>query len=348
MKKRKLCLTAAIAGALASAAVFPSFAAETISTLNMSFETTYGVGEVLEPEITMNTSGVSIDSISWNKKTENWKPGSKVTATIYLSSDSGDEFLSSYGERSFRISGAELGSAKQSDDRLKVTVYYYPVVQLEAPEEAGWSNLEKTVASWEKSEYATGYQLKLYRDGTYIRTLSTKGTSMDLSEYMTEAEGIYTYEVRAIPWDTGDADCMRSSEYTASSDRVVDDLGDTDGDWKLYAEGKKYRQEDGTFVTGQWYKIHGLWYYFGDEGYAASGWLKDGDTWYYLGSDGVMQTGWVQLDGVWYYLNEDGSMATGWCQTAPGQWYYLNEDGSMASNASIDGRTLDETGLWVQ
>ena len=79
-----------------------------------------------------------------------------------------------------------------------------------------------------------------------------------------------------------------------------------------------------------------------------TGWNEVGGKKYYMDEDGVMQTGWLEDGGDWYYLNADGSMATGWCQASPNQWYYLNEDGTMASNASIDGRTRNEDGLWVQ
>ena len=49
------------------------------------------------------------------------------------------------------------------DDDLKVTVTYYPVVWLESPEEAGWSASNHMKAVWKKVDYATGYQIRLYR-----------------------------------------------------------------------------------------------------------------------------------------------------------------------------------------
>lgn len=335
-----------LAGLLTCFAVFPAFA-EIIRSLNLSFDGTCETGQISEPQVSVSTDGVSIDSVKWNKSVSGWKPGAKVTATVTLSADGGDTFLSSYGERSLKISGAELGSAKKSGENLKVTAYYYPSVQLEAPEEAGWRNANKTIATWDKVKYATAYQIKLYLDGNYIKTIDADGTTKDLSEYMTK-EGTYSYEVRAMAKDSGDAKYMKSSGYTASTDSVAEDLGDTDGTWKLYVQGKKYQKADGTLVTGQWYRILGEWYYFNADGYAVTGWNEVGGKKYYMDEDGVMQTGWLEDGGDWYYLNADGSMATGWCQASPNQWYYLNEDGTMASNASIDGRTLNEDGLWVQ
>lgn len=336
----------AAAAAIAALSAFPALAAGSVSSIRLNFKDVYEVGEIIEPEITCSTSGVSIDSIEWSKSLDEWKPGTKVTATITLESDGDREFSSSYGSSSCKIDGASFVSAKKEDESLVVKASYYPVVQLAAPESAGWSGLEKTKASWKKSEYATGYQIRLYLDDTYIKTIESTSTKKDLSEYMTK-EGYYYYEVRAIGKDTKDAKYRRSSEYTMSEDKVLDDLGDTDGRWSNYNEGKKYRKDDGTYAQSEWYKIQGKWYYFDDTSYAATGWRKLGDIWYYMDQDGVMLTGWQKVNGIWYYLNDDGSMAVGWKQTAPGQWYYLNADGSMAANTVIDGKHLDASGLCV-
>lgn len=186
------------------------------------------------------------------------------------------------------------------DDDLKVTVTYYPVVWLEAPEEAGWSASNHMKAVWKKVDYATGYQIRLYRDDYYLRTIDATGTSKDLSEYMGR-EGNYYYEIRAVGKTTNDAKYRKSSEYIVSSDRYLDDLGDTEGSWKNYADGKKYVDENGQIVISQWYRILGTWYYFDENGYMVTGWRMVNNKWYYLGSDGKMVTGWKQIGGVWYY-----------------------------------------------
>ena len=199
-----------------------------------------------------------------------------------------------------------------------------------------------------KVDYATGYQIRLYRDDYYLRTIDVTGTSKDLSEYMGK-EGNYYYEIRAVGKTTNDAKYRKSSEYIVSSDRYLDDLGDTEGNWKNYADGKKYVSESGELVVSQWNRILGTWYYFDENGYMATGWRLVNNKWYYLGSDGKMVTGWKQIGGVWYYMDADGAMATGWRQTGPGQWYYLNANGSMAASTVIDdGYTLDASGLWVK
>lgn len=218
---------------------------------------------------------------------------------------------------------------------------------LDAPESAGWSRLSEMTATWDKVEDATGYQLRLYYDDEYIQSVKVKGTKTDLSEYMTK-EGWYYYEVRAVAEKKNGTKYMESSEYTESDGVLIDDLGDTDGKWKNYVDGKKYAKKDGAFVVGCWYRIMGEWYYFDENGYASTGWKQDGANWYYMDQNGEMQTGWLKDGDTTYYLKATGEMAVGWLQANPGQWYYFNENGSMAVNTVIDGFQINESGMWVQ
>lgn len=335
-----------LAGALCVIGTIPAFASNVITSISLKFEDQYEIGEVKEPEITCRTSGISIESVEWSKDVDDWTPGKKVTAKITLSS-SEKEFSSSYGAKNCATDGAVFTSGKGDGDTAVITVGYYPVVQLDSPDSAGWNAADKRKAVWKKVPYATGYQLKLYRDDIYLRTISVTGTSKDLSEYMTK-EGYYYYEIRAIGKDEKDAKYRLSSEYITSTDRVLDDLGDTEGSWKNYAEGKKYIKETGEACVNEWYKVDDRWYFFDEAGYSVKGWKLIGSSWYYMDEDGVMQTGWQKINDVWYYLEDSGAMATGWKMTAPNQWYYLNADGSMAADTVVDGKTLDASGMLVE
>ena len=147
--------------------VLPALAAPTVNSIRITFKDKYeDPGVIEEPEISCGSYGIEITSVEWSKDVEKWNPGTKVTATLILSS-SVREFSSSYGSKSCQISGATLSKAVKVDDDLKVTVTYYPVVWLEAPEEAGWSASNHMKAVWKKVDYATGYQIRLYRDDYY-------------------------------------------------------------------------------------------------------------------------------------------------------------------------------------
>ena len=147
--------------------VLPALAASTVNSIRITFKDKYeDPGVIEEPEISCSSYGIEITSVEWSKDVEKWNPGTKVTATLILSS-SGREFSSSYGSKSCQISGATLSKAVKVDDDLKVTVTYYPVVWLESPDEAGWSASNHMKAVWKKVDYATGYQIRLYRDDYY-------------------------------------------------------------------------------------------------------------------------------------------------------------------------------------
>lgn len=250
-----------LAGVFCFCAAVPVLAAGTVRSLNLRFEDQYELGVIVEPEITCVSAGISIDSVTWEKDTDQWKPGKKVTAVIEVSSDGGREFLSSYGAESCKISGARLTSAKGDGDTAIIKASYYPVVQLDSPEEAGWSVENPQKAVWKKAEYATAYRIRLYRDGYLVRNITATGTSKDLSEYMTK-EGSYYYEIRSAAKDDSDEKYMKASEYLTSSGKLMDDMGDTEGRWRNYTDGRKYEGGDGEVVKDQWYKIMNQWYYF--------------------------------------------------------------------------------------
>ncbi|WP_077609780.1 N-acetylmuramoyl-L-alanine amidase family protein [Clostridium sp. Marseille-P2415] len=291
------------------------------------------------PAVTVNYSE---ESPEWSKKdVDDWVPGKKITGTIRVSG--------TYSRTDCTIYGGGLVSVKAEDGETVIKVSYTPVAKLESPEKAGWSDAAKTKASWKKVPFASRYQVVLYREGgIWIKSLTTSSTSVDLLQYM-DGGYKYYYTVKAILKDSSEEDYLEEGEETTSDDSVLQELGETAGTWAEYQNGKKYRGEDGNYVTGGWWMISGKWYYFNNDGYAATGWQFLNGKWYYMGADAQMTTGWQRVNGKWYYLNSDGDMATGWIQPQPGKWYYLYSDGSMAENTKVSGiYQIDSSGLWVQ
>ncbi len=294
--------------------------------------------DITEPKVTINNSEVSPE---WSQELEKWTPGKKITATFTIPG--------SYTRSSCSVYGGELVSARPSEDgdETVIKASYIPVVKLGAPETAGWSDSVRTKATWKKVPYASKYQLALYEGDEWIKNLTASTTSIDLVEYMRDGYSYY-YEVRAVAKDSAQEKYLQDGDIVASEYSAVQELGDTTGRWSTYQDGKKYREDDGNYVTSTWKMISGKWYYFNEAGYVQTGWVAVGGKWYYTDSDGVMQTGWQEIGGKWYYLNQTGEMATGWVQPEPGKYYYLYEDGSMASNTVIDNQyRLDVSGLWV-
>ena len=76
-------LFAAFAAAVLMAAVSPATAmAADVSRIELTFTDRYETGEILEPDISCGTSGVSIDSVDWSREPENWRPGTSIDAVV--------------------------------------------------------------------------------------------------------------------------------------------------------------------------------------------------------------------------------------------------------------------------
>lgn len=351
--KRSLLLLAVILAALGTA--FTVYGATTIGNLSITLKDNLEEGIMAEPEVSVSPSSCEVSDVRWSKPVEDWKPGKVVFGYLTITANEGREFERDYKSSKCSVRGADFRSASSDEDdpaTLLVTVRYTPKVQLGTTESAGWTDGKKIRASWKKVPYATMYEVRLYQNDTWIKTLEVTGTSVDISSYI-KSEGDYFYEVRAKAKDSEDRKYLLTGEYVASEDTLTLDsseLGDVGGTWQNYQEGRKYRTSDGNYPSSQWLLIMGKWYYFNEQGYASTGWFKDQEkeVWYYMDDQGQAATGWKQVDGVWYYFNSDGEMQTGWIEPTPGAWYYANPDGSLAVNTVIDGQyTVGDDGRYV-
>ncbi|WP_394523090.1 N-acetylmuramoyl-L-alanine amidase family protein [Lacrimispora sp. JR3] len=345
-RKQYLVLFAALVFIMTLLMPLKAYAADSIviRKLNLTFKSQYGDEEILMPEISTTTSGVTIQDILWKRDISKWKAASNERVSVILTSDS-MVFAESYNRSECKITGAKFVSAKPLDNHtLEVKVDYVPVVKLGRTSQAGWSDSKKTKAVWKKVEFATGYQVALYADDKMKKRISVSTNVADLSEYM-DKDANYYYEVRAIGYTAEDRKYMKEGDYVTSEDVFMEYDGDTTGTWK----GNTYKQEDGGVPKNSWKQILNDWYYFDGNGIRQTGWLQSGQRWYYLSpSDGKLLTGWQFVNGKWYYLNpQGGEMMTGWVQTQPGVWYYLYSDGSMASNTNVGDYWVDASGKWV-
>ncbi|WP_267202213.1 glycoside hydrolase family 70 protein [Limosilactobacillus kribbianus] len=102
--------------------------------------------------------------------------------------------------------------------------------------------------------------------------------------------------------------------------------------WSQKSGNWYYFNNNGTAATG-WKKIN-QWYYFDEtNGQMQSGLKQVGAHYYYLnpnhdGTFGAMQTGWQKIDGHWYGFGgaNDGAAYTGW-RRINGSWYYFQQTG---------------------
>ncbi|WP_251493625.1 N-acetylmuramoyl-L-alanine amidase family protein [Otoolea muris] len=381
---RRICVSLALAACfLASGGTgthIDTYAAESsvIESVSITFKSTYGEPEeIIDPEITAGGGSYSIGDIQYRTEYEKWKPGKKVRVEITLVAEDGKYFPVSLNRSKCKVSGAEYVSAKALDDSsLQVKVDYKPVTVLGTTEKAGWSSRSKKKASWKSVSDAPGYTLTLYGDDKVVKRLNVETNSADLSEYMTDLDKTYYYEVKAVPITSEQKKYLKEGAYVTSTDQEFDwddyqreeARTQTPGDGGA-VKGDSYVLPDGSRAVNSWKKIGETWYYFDGAGNKAKGWVLDGPTWYYMDQNGAMQTGWLDLgNGAKFFLNSDGAMLTGWIQPAPGTWYYMNQDGymqigwiqvdgksyylngdgTMAFNTTVDGRPLGPDGAALQ
>ncbi len=381
---RRICVSLALVACfLASGGTgthIDTYAAESsvIESVSITFKSTYGEPEeIIDPEITAGGGSYSIGDIQYRTEYEKWKPGKKVRIEITLVAEDGKYFPVSLNRSKCKVSGAEYVSAKALDDSsLQVKVDYKPVTVLGTTEKAGWSSRSKKKASWKSVSDAPGYTLTLYGDDKVVKRLNVETNSADLSEYMTDLDKTYYYEVKAVPITSEQKKYLKEGAYVTSTDQEFDwddyqreeARTQTPGDGGA-VKGDSYVLPDGSRAVNSWKKIGETWYYFDGAGNKAKGWVLDGPTWYYMDQNGAMQTGWLDLgNGAKFFLNSDGAMLTGWIQPAPGTWYYMNQDGymqtgwiqvdgksyylngdgTMAFNTTVDGRPLGPDGAALQ
>ncbi|MCD8084091.1 MAG: hypothetical protein LUE86_11425 [Clostridiales bacterium] len=346
---------------------FPAFAAsDSIASIRVSVnETKMEAGTVWEAEPTVSSKDYEITDYEWSSDYDNWEPGKKVTLKVSLESD---EKTFSKDAKVSVTNGEAASSSRKSTKKYQVNINYTPRVILQAPEGIQYDD-EYTLV-WDKVDYAGGYEVKLYKDGSSYKTVSVSGksnTEIDLSDYATD-DYLITAAVRAVA-PSGKTKYITASDWVMFDDESVSSSEDSTvyGAFSGSGSSKKFKDSDGNAATG-WQEINGNWYFFDPDNKnnaVTDQWLTHGDYKYLFDADGKMQTGWVKDGDYWYYLSQDttgeiqpyGSMMTGWVKTGPGSpWYFLNDGrtedvpyGSMLVNRMTpDGYTVDENGAWQE
>lgn len=359
---RKLGKYLTVLGILAALIIWTGAAAygadsSVIEKMTITFKTTYGEPEEIpDPEITISGAGCTLGDMQFKTEYDNWKPGKKVRVEITVEADSGKYFPTSLNRSQCKVNGADFVSAKALDNTtLQVKVDYKPVTVLGTTEKAGWSSSSKKKAMWKSVDYAPGYTLTLYGDDKVVKRLTVEGTSVNLSDYMSDMGKTYYYEVKAVPVTSDQKKYLKEGEYVTSTDQ--------DFDWEDYEKeeshssgpgdggsfkGESYIMPDGNRASNTWKMVSDKWYYFDGNGNRTKGWLNYGGKWYYMDQNGAMCTGWLDINnGSWFYLGTEGDMMTGWIQPTPGAWYYMNPSGYMERGwVNVGGRWyyMDQSG----
>jgi glucan-binding YG repeat protein len=312
-----------------------------------------------------------------NEPSGEWKDSSKPKLEIILTAKSGYAFYVD-GEKISKdditidgVSGEVTSVSVSSSSKKKATIKYTMDAldsQDDSDDDGSYdldvSNLEwnETTgrASWDGADDANKYEVKLYRGGSLLTSVTTTDTHYSFASYFTSS-GRYQFRVRAVKnsshkgsWESSDyftvtsseastikskySSSSSSSDSSSSSGPSSDTSGpagaSTTGAWLKDSTGWWYCNADKSYTVNNWQQINGKWYYFNGSGYMVTGWQKVGNYWYYLDpTNGNMMTGWQKVGNYYYYLSEshDGYYGRMYANERTPDGYYVNSDGVWVS-----------------
>lgn len=204
-------------------------------------------------------------------------------------------------------------------------------VRLSEPDDTFW---EGTKATWSEVEGAYKYQIRLYREGSYVSgtEVETKKTSYSFKNKMTK-EGYYSYRVRALAKgkDFSDSNWSEySDEYLISADEAkrIETANEAAKQQRLQSintGGSGPGDGPKTAQNGQ-----------GTTGSSAAGWKQNDTGWWYVNADNTTpKNQWQEINGAWYYFSNDGYMATGWLTLSDQTYYCEPATGAMLTGSQI-------------
>lgn len=114
--------------------------------------------------------------------------------------------------------------------------------------------------------------------------------------------------------------------------------------WVLNRKGRRYYDDDNTYLKNRWAVIQGKYYRFNKKGYAVKGWNKVRGNWYYFDKKGVMASKkLIKTGGSLYYVGEDGKRVS---NTWVGRRYF-GDDGKRIKQYVDQTRTSKSKTGWV-
>ena len=260
-----------------------------------------------------------------NEPSDEWDDGDKPKLKITLYADDDYYFASGFSKSSVSLSGSDgtvTSVSRSSSDTLIVYVTLDALDDDDSDHDLDVSGLEwdesDGTASWEESDDAKKYEVRLYRGSSAVTSvLTTTSTSYDFSSYITK-NGYYTFKVRGVyntstkgSWEESDSWYVSSSEAqeisssgSSNGNTPSNTTSSGTGAWLKDNTGWWYCNADRSYTTNGWQYIDNLWYCFDENGYMKTGWILYKDAWYYCGESGAMLVNTTTPDG--YYVNGDG------------------------------------------
>ena len=178
-----------------------------INSVPLSIESEIEAGDT-DRDVTVSTSSSKFDIddvVITNEPSDEWDDGDKPKLKITLYADDDYYFASGFSKSSVSLSGSDgtvTSVSRSSSDTLIVYVTLDALDDDDSDHDLDVSGLEwdesDGTASWEESDDAKKYEVRLYRGSSAVTSvLTTTSTSYDFSSYITK-NGYYTFKVRGV------------------------------------------------------------------------------------------------------------------------------------------------------
>ena len=313
---------------------------ETKSVSLILTETNVSDGEPYSVKV--RCSGANVTGIETSGKAS---ISNDITITVRLEANSGYKFSKNVKAKTNK---GRIGSSSFKGRTGTVKIKYRGAMTLKKPVNV---RIEQYIAKWDAVDKASGYRLEL--KGSTNQKIEAKKSGVDLRPYVTDFEKGLCFRVMAL--SSKGRENVHDSGWSNWTGYVYPkEDNSTSGIISGQGENIRYKEYIGDgeyeYVHDCWQNVNGLWYYFKDNGRAATGFCSvDAET-YYFDKNGIMQTGWQKIGEAWYYFRNSGEMVRDeWVQDRPGgPWYYLTETGRMARNTvTPDGYRVGDDGAML-
>ncbi len=351
-------LTGAVMTAALCAMPFTAFAStkKSVSSVKMTIEGDFELdGDSYDVNIDTSASTYSVDGyrLSSTIPSNGWQTNSHPIIVVTLSLEDPDEYkwsVSSTSKVSVSGDSGSVTSVSKSGNYLNVTFKFGSLSGSSSSDsddydltvdDLSWDE-ESGTAYWEGGNDAKKYEVKLYRSGTLIKTVTTTSDHYCFASSFTQS-GTYRFKVRAIYSSSKKGTTETSENFSVTSTEastIKSEYGGTTNSGSTVTSSSS--GPGGSSVdTGST---------SGPSNISYGQWIQDNVGWWYRNSDGSYTTSnWQYINGQWYYFWESGYMATGWVYV-DGYWYYLDAvNGNMyASRMTPDGYYVTASGAWIQ
>ena len=348
MKKIKKMAALLLAMAMSASVSVASLAATTTYTYinDVAFDLVHDIeigGYNCDVDAIVSDSRYEVESVSiTNEPEESWDDGDKpkVSVVLWVRDEETYRFKSGIAKTDVTID-TEDGTVKSvtrgsSGKKLTVKVEL-PVLAHDAGfyesalvVEDIYFDSETGIGSWEENEYAERYEVKLYRNDSYLAgTFKTTELDYDFSKYF-ERKGTYFFQVRGVK-DKKNSSTDYKGEWRDSEELTVDSeeaknirlyggydenhtSSSTSGSSNNSPSSNAKPAASNNTASGGWFQnAYGWWWCNPDRTYPTNTWKEINGSWYYFDQSGYcLMNSWIksQNDGLWYYCGSNGAMVT--------------------------------------